>query len=59
MRKFIALGLLGSAGSAFAAVDEAVSTALGQAATDGALVAGLVLTVIVTIMTVKYLRKGL
>lgn len=58
-RKFLGLALLGPASSAFAAVDEAVSTALTTAATDGASVAGQVLLVIIAIMAVKYIRKAM
>ena len=47
------------AGSAFAAVDAAVSTALGTSATDVATIGGLVLVVIVGAMTFKYLRRAL
>jgi hypothetical protein len=48
-----------AAGSASAAVPESVTTALGDAATDGASVAGLVLVVIVGIAAFKYMQRAI
>lgn len=42
-----------------AAVPVAVTTALGDAATDGAAVAGLALIAVVTVVAFKYMRRGL
>lgn len=51
--------LVASVGSASAAVDAGVTTALGTAATDGATIGGAVLAVIVGIAAFKYLRRAL
>jgi Na+/H+ antiporter NhaB len=54
------LGLLfASVSVVFAAVPAAVTTALGDAGTDGITVAGAVLAVIVGIFAIKLMRKAL
>jgi hypothetical protein len=45
--------------SAFAAVPEAVSTAVGDMKADGMVVAGAVLVAIIAIAAIKFIRKGL
>ncbi|WP_312513684.1 major capsid protein [Stutzerimonas nitrititolerans] len=48
-----------AAGSAFAALDPDISSALEAAKTDGVAVAGLVLGVIIAIAAFKYIRRAL
>lgn len=50
--------LVASVGSAMAAVDAAVNTALGDAKTDSATIGGLVLVVIIGIAALKYCRRA-
>lgn len=60
MRKsFLALPLVASAGSVFAAVPAAVTTSLTDAQADGVTVATAVLVAIVAIYAFKLMRKGL
>jgi len=51
--------LFASVSVVFAAVPAAVTTALGDAGTDGITVAGAVLAVIVGIFAIKLMRKAL
>lgn len=48
-----------TAGSAFAALPEGVTTALETAKTDGVQMAGIVLGVIIAIAAFKYIRRAL
>lgn len=48
-----------SAGSAFAALPEGVTTALEAAKTDGVAMAGIVLAVIIAIAAFKFIRRAL
>ena len=48
-----------SAGSAFAALPEEVTTALEAAKTDGVAMAGIVLAVIIAIAAFKFIRRAL
>lgn len=61
MRKylFVAPVLVGSIGSAMAAVPTEVTTALSDAKADGVVVATAVLIAIVAIYAFKLMRKGL
>lgn len=52
-------GLAASTGSAFAAVPVEVTTALGDAKTDGVAVATAVLVALVAIYAFKLMRRGL
>lgn len=56
---FVLSGLAASTGSAFAAVPTEVTTALGDAKTDGVAVATAVLVALVAIYAFKLMRKGL
>jgi len=56
--KLSLLGLAFGAGSAFAAVPAAVTTAVESMATDGATVAAAVLVAIIGIVAIKFIRKG-
>lgn len=60
-QKLIAAGSLVavSIGSASAAVPAAVSTALGDAATDAVTVGGLAMVAVVAAVAFKYLRRAL
>lgn len=55
----IGTGLAVSAGQAFAAVPTEVSTALGDAKTDGVAVAGLVLVAVIAMYAFKLMRRGI
>ena len=51
-------GLAGLSGSAMAAVPVEVTTAMGDAATDGAAMGTLALLVVVAIAAIKYLKRA-
>lgn len=55
----IGTGLTVLAGNALAAVPAGVTTAIGDAATDGATVAAAVLVAVVAIYAFKLMRRGL
>lgn len=55
----VLVGVVATTGSALAAVPTEVTTALGDAKTDGIAVAGLVLVAIIAMYAFKLMRRGI
>jgi len=53
------VSLLGTVGSAFAAVPADVTTAIGDMKTDGLIVAAAVLVAVIAVAAVKFLRRAM
>lgn len=57
-KKLFVLTAVSASGSAAAAVDPAISTAITTMGTDAAIVAGAVLVAIIGIVAIKFIRKA-
>lgn len=59
MYRYLLAPLALVSGSAFAAVPESVTTALGNALTDAVTVAGLAIAIVVGVAAFKYMRSAI
>ena len=59
MKKISAAVVLGSVGSAFAAVPAEITTAIGDMKADGIIVASAVTVALIALAAIKFLRKAM